>query len=241
MLLAYFSCMMQNCTQHTGWNNNIVLFMISYPQLNRSCLKATIENCSNSQYCLFMRDLVSMFWVRCLLFSAVLVAWPPDPTVHAGKSSFKKSLLQFTLVAFLLRCYQSKIFHAQCDSLFSFLASAKHDVKYDLKCAVMGNLSRRQLRTRPFSVDWQLRSCTVPDSLSVSRPGAMASGEEDGALEEKETNNKKRTKSIIATAWLMFYNIAMTAGYVWVQLFTKQLCCCCCFCSLYSLSVCCCL
>ncbi|GAA6073115.1 very-long-chain (3R)-3-hydroxyacyl-CoA dehydratase 1 [Tachysurus ichikawai] len=42
----------------------------------------------------------------------------------------------------------------------------------------------------------------------------MASGEEDGALEEKETNNKKRTKSIIATAWLMFYNIAMTAGYV---------------------------
>ncbi|XP_017328476.1 very-long-chain (3R)-3-hydroxyacyl-CoA dehydratase 1 isoform X1 [Ictalurus punctatus] len=42
----------------------------------------------------------------------------------------------------------------------------------------------------------------------------MASGEEDGALEEKETNNKKRTKSIIATAWLMFYNIAMTAGWL---------------------------
>lgn len=71
-------------------------------------------------------------------------------------------------------------------------------------------------RTRPLFVDWQLRSFTVPacESLSVSRPGAMASGEEDGALEEKETNNKKRTKSIIATAWLMFYNIAMTAGYV---------------------------
>ncbi|KAK3567468.1 hypothetical protein QTP86_019987 [Hemibagrus guttatus] len=42
----------------------------------------------------------------------------------------------------------------------------------------------------------------------------MASGEEDGALEEKETNNKKRTKSIIATAWLTFYNIAMTAGWL---------------------------
>ncbi|KAF7706189.1 hypothetical protein HF521_019443 [Silurus meridionalis] len=42
----------------------------------------------------------------------------------------------------------------------------------------------------------------------------MASGEEDGALEEKETNNKKRTKGIIATAWLMFYNIAMTAGWL---------------------------
>ncbi|KAI5104105.1 very-long-chain (3R)-3-hydroxyacyl-CoA dehydratase 1, partial [Silurus meridionalis] len=49
---------------------------------------------------------------------------------------------------------------------------------------------------------------------SVSRAGAMASGEEDGALEEKETNNKKRTKGIIATAWLMFYNIAMTAGWL---------------------------
>lgn len=79
----------------------------------------------------------------------------------------------------------------------------------------MGNLSGKAW-IRPFFGDWQLRSCTVSvcDSVSVSRPGAMASGEEDGALEEKETNNKKRTKSIIATAWLMFYNIAMTAGYV---------------------------
>ncbi|RXN15472.1 very-long-chain (3R)-3-hydroxyacyl- dehydratase 1 [Labeo rohita] len=40
----------------------------------------------------------------------------------------------------------------------------------------------------------------------------MASGEEDGTVEEKETNNKKRTKGAIATAWLTFYNIAMTAG-----------------------------
>ncbi|XP_062849168.1 very-long-chain (3R)-3-hydroxyacyl-CoA dehydratase 1 [Trichomycterus rosablanca] len=42
----------------------------------------------------------------------------------------------------------------------------------------------------------------------------MASGEEDGALEEKGTNNKKRTKGVIATAWLTFYNIAMTAGWL---------------------------
>lgn len=40
----------------------------------------------------------------------------------------------------------------------------------------------------------------------------MASGEEDGAVEEKENNNKKRTRGAIATAWLTFYNIAMTAG-----------------------------
>lgn len=43
----------------------------------------------------------------------------------------------------------------------------------------------------------------------------MASGEEDGAVEEKETNNKKkRTKSAIAIAWLTVYNIAMTAGWL---------------------------
>lgn len=42
----------------------------------------------------------------------------------------------------------------------------------------------------------------------------MASGEEDGTVDDKETNNKKkRTKGAIATAWLAFYNIAMTAGY----------------------------
>ncbi|XP_063063358.1 very-long-chain (3R)-3-hydroxyacyl-CoA dehydratase 1 [Engraulis encrasicolus] len=42
----------------------------------------------------------------------------------------------------------------------------------------------------------------------------MASGEEDGAVEEKENNNKKRTRGAIATAWLTFYNIAMTAGWL---------------------------
>ena len=42
----------------------------------------------------------------------------------------------------------------------------------------------------------------------------MASSEEDGTVDEKENNNKKRTRSALATAWLTFYNIAMTAGYV---------------------------
>ncbi|KAL1006846.1 hypothetical protein UPYG_G00077990 [Umbra pygmaea] len=42
----------------------------------------------------------------------------------------------------------------------------------------------------------------------------MASTEEDGSVEEKENNNKKRTKSAIALAWLTFYNIAMTAGWL---------------------------
>ncbi|XP_031439853.1 very-long-chain (3R)-3-hydroxyacyl-CoA dehydratase 1 [Clupea harengus] len=42
----------------------------------------------------------------------------------------------------------------------------------------------------------------------------MASGEEESSVEEKENNNKRRTKSAIATAWLTFYNIAMTAGWL---------------------------
>uniref|UniRef100_A0A3B3IGX2 Very-long-chain (3R)-3-hydroxyacyl-CoA dehydratase n=1 Tax=Oryzias latipes TaxID=8090 RepID=A0A3B3IGX2_ORYLA len=42
----------------------------------------------------------------------------------------------------------------------------------------------------------------------------MASSEEDGTVEEKENNNKKRTKSALTTAWLTFYNIAMTAGWL---------------------------
>ncbi|XP_071026725.1 very-long-chain (3R)-3-hydroxyacyl-CoA dehydratase 1-like isoform X1 [Oncorhynchus clarkii lewisi] len=42
----------------------------------------------------------------------------------------------------------------------------------------------------------------------------MASMEEDGSVEEKDNNNKKRTKSAIAVAWLTFYNIAMTAGWL---------------------------
>ncbi|KAJ8277627.1 hypothetical protein GJAV_G00077750 [Gymnothorax javanicus] len=42
----------------------------------------------------------------------------------------------------------------------------------------------------------------------------MASSEEDGSVEEKENNNKKRSKSALVTAWLTFYNIAMTAGWL---------------------------
>lgn len=55
-------------------------------------------------------------------------------------------------------------------------------------------------------------SCQLPSRSPHPAPGTMASSEEDGAVEEKENNNKKRTKSALATAWLTFYNIAMTAG-----------------------------
>ncbi|XP_063777604.1 very-long-chain (3R)-3-hydroxyacyl-CoA dehydratase 1 isoform X2 [Pseudophryne corroboree] len=41
----------------------------------------------------------------------------------------------------------------------------------------------------------------------------MASSEEDGSLEEKE-NSRKKTIGPVATAWLTFYNIAMTAGWL---------------------------
>lgn len=48
----------------------------------------------------------------------------------------------------------------------------------------------------------------------------MASSEEDGtngaseASDEKEAAGKRRRLGLLATAWLTFYNIAMTAGYV---------------------------
>ncbi|KAM6977344.1 very-long-chain (3R)-3-hydroxyacyl-CoA dehydratase 1 [Aplochiton taeniatus] len=42
----------------------------------------------------------------------------------------------------------------------------------------------------------------------------MASSEEDGTVEEKDHNNKKRTKSSIVTIWLTIYNITMTAGWL---------------------------
>lgn len=48
----------------------------------------------------------------------------------------------------------------------------------------------------------------------------MASSEEDGtngaseAGDEKEVTRKRRRLGFLATAWLTFYNIAMTAGYV---------------------------
>lgn len=51
--------------------------------------------------------------------------------------------------------------------------------------------------------------------LSLPGRGTMASSEEDGggngAVEEKE-NGKKRRLGALATAWLIFYNVAMTAG-----------------------------
>nr|DBA25182.1 TPA: hypothetical protein GDO54_012742 [Pyxicephalus adspersus] len=41
----------------------------------------------------------------------------------------------------------------------------------------------------------------------------MASSEDEGSVEEKE-NAKKKPISAVATAWLIFYNIAMTAGWL---------------------------
>lgn len=46
--------------------------------------------------------------------------------------------------------------------------------------------------------------------------GTMASSEEDGggngAVEEKENGKKKKKLGALATTWLIFYNVAMTAG-----------------------------
>ena len=70
---------------------------------------------------------------------------------------------------------------------------------------------------------WVTTPCAAPrpvPAVSCDRapfstcPGTMASSEDDGAVDEKETNNRRRNRGAIATAWLTFYNIAMTAGYV---------------------------
>lgn len=62
------------------------------------------------------------------------------------------------------------------------------------------------------------REPLLPAGVRLSLPGrggTMASSEEDGggngAVEEKE-NGKKRRLGALATAWLIFYNVAMTAG-----------------------------
>lgn len=53
----------------------------------------------------------------------------------------------------------------------------------------------------------------------------MASSEEDGtngaseASDEKEATGRRRRLGFLATAWLTFYNIAMTAGYVRAKVF----------------------
>ncbi|KAL9868336.1 very-long-chain (3R)-3-hydroxyacyl-CoA dehydratase 1 isoform 3-T3 [Geothlypis trichas] len=48
--------------------------------------------------------------------------------------------------------------------------------------------------------------------------GTMASSEEDGggngAVEEKENGKKKKKLGVLATTWLIFYNVAMTAGWL---------------------------
>lgn len=63
-----------------------------------------------------------------------------------------------------------------------------------------------------------------PLPLSATSPGCaatMASSEEDGAHggsseagEEREATSKRRRLGWVATAWLTFYNIAMTAGWL---------------------------
>lgn len=71
--------------------------------------------------------------------------------------------------------------------------------------------------TRPGSLPLPL-----PLSSTTLGPAAtMASSEEDGtnggapdAGEEREAAGKRRRLSLLATVWLTFYNIAMTAGYV---------------------------
>ncbi|XP_044618084.1 very-long-chain (3R)-3-hydroxyacyl-CoA dehydratase 1 [Equus asinus] len=64
----------------------------------------------------------------------------------------------------------------------------------------------------------------TPLPLSATSPGTaatMASSEEDGsnggaseAGEEREAAGKRRRRGWVATAWLTFYNIAMTAGWL---------------------------
>ncbi|XP_065777259.1 very-long-chain (3R)-3-hydroxyacyl-CoA dehydratase 1 [Muntiacus reevesi] len=64
----------------------------------------------------------------------------------------------------------------------------------------------------------------APLPLSFTSPGcaaAMASSEEDGtnggaseASEEREAVGKRRRLGLLATVWLIFYNIAMTAGWL---------------------------
>ncbi|XP_056439586.1 very-long-chain (3R)-3-hydroxyacyl-CoA dehydratase 1 [Gadus chalcogrammus] len=70
---------------------------------------------------------------------------------------------------------------------------------------------------------WVTTPCAAPrpvPAVSCDRapfstcPGTMASSEDDGAVDEKETNNRRRNRGAIATAWLTFYNIAMTAGWL---------------------------
>ncbi|XP_061037528.1 very-long-chain (3R)-3-hydroxyacyl-CoA dehydratase 1 [Eubalaena glacialis] len=64
----------------------------------------------------------------------------------------------------------------------------------------------------------------APLPLSSTSPGCaatMASSEEDGtngsaseAGEEREAAGKRRHRGLLATSWLIFYNIAMTAGWL---------------------------
>ncbi|XP_043365329.1 very-long-chain (3R)-3-hydroxyacyl-CoA dehydratase 1 isoform X1 [Dermochelys coriacea] len=76
------------------------------------------------------------------------------------------------------------------------------------------------VRERQLRLSARLQPGPAPPPPRVSPPGrgqSMASSEEDGAgggsLEEKEKGRKRRLGAL-ATAWLIGYNIALTAGWL---------------------------
>lgn len=88
----------------------------------------------------------------------------------------------------------------------------------------MGRLTEAAAADGGASAASSAGSPPTPLPLSATYPGCtatMASSEEDGtnggaseAGEEREAPSKRRRLGWAATAWLTFYNIAMTAGYV---------------------------
>ncbi|XP_077879479.1 very-long-chain (3R)-3-hydroxyacyl-CoA dehydratase 1 [Ictidomys tridecemlineatus] len=88
----------------------------------------------------------------------------------------------------------------------------------------MGRLTEAAAAGSSASVACSAEPPPTPLPLFPTSPGSaatMASSEEDGtnggaseAGEEKETTGRRRRLSFLATAWLTFYNIAMTAGWL---------------------------
>ncbi|KAB0383888.1 hypothetical protein FD755_005805 [Muntiacus reevesi] len=88
----------------------------------------------------------------------------------------------------------------------------------------MGRLTEAAAAGGGASAARSAGSPPAPLPLSSTSPGcaaAMASSEEDGtnggaseASEEREAVGKRRRLGLLATVWLIFYNIAMTAGWL---------------------------
>lgn len=88
----------------------------------------------------------------------------------------------------------------------------------------MGRLTEAAAASGGASAARSAGPSPTPLPLSSTFPGCtatMASSEEDGTNggasepgEEKEATGKRRRLGLLATVWLTFYNIAMTAGYV---------------------------